>query len=437
MVETGGGAARRRNSGHETTDNPPGSPSAGREPAIQSTLSSEELTMSDEIKVYVITKSGTPNLYLLAKDPVTGKRSERSARTADERKAREAAFKWQQELRDGTVAERVTWGAFKDRYVTEGLTGNAVATLAKVNAMFNAVEDVCEPRRLEQLNSQRIGQFTTSMLKRREVETVRSHLRHLKTALNWARDHELLARVPKIRMPKGEKGAKLMKGRPVTAEEFDRMLAKVESIVGKKADSWTWLLRGLWLSGLRLGEAMSLSWDRWSDGLTVDTSGEFVMLKIPAGREKGRRNRLLPVVPEFAEMLLSVPEDERTGFVFNPVPSRLKKHPRATDETASRTITRIGKAAGIVVDRCGDDVKHASAHDLRRGFGFRWSRRIMPAVLKELMRHADIKTTMDFYVGTEAEETARMLHRMMPVETLVESGSESATPSASIVPKTP
>jgi len=61
----------------------------------------------------------------------------------------------------------------------------------------------------------------------------------------------------------------------------------------------------------------------------------------------------------------------------------------------------------------------------------------MPAVLKELMRHADIKTTMDFYVGTEAEETARMLHRMMPVETLVESGSESATPSASIVPKTP
>ena len=56
-------------------------------------------------------------------------------------------------------------------------------------------------------------------------------------------------------------------------------------------------------------------------------------------------------------------------------------------------------------------MKHASAHDLRRGFGFRWSRRIMPAVLKELMRHADIKTTMDFYVGTEAEETARMLYR--------------------------
>ena len=57
-------------------------------------------------------------------------------------------------------------------------------------------------------------------------------------------------------------------------------------------------------------------------------------------------------------------------------------------------------------------MKYGTAHDLRRGFGFRWSRKVMPAVLKELMRHADIKTTMDFYVGTEAEETARMLYRL-------------------------
>ena len=50
--------------------------------------------------------------------------------------------------------------------------------------------------------------------------------------------------------------------------------------------------------------------------------------------------------------------------------------------------------------------KYASVHDLRQAFGFRWSRRIMPPVLKELMRHAEIATTMNFYVGVNAQATA-------------------------------
>ncbi len=54
-------------------------------------------------------------------------------------------------------------------------------------------------------------------------------------------------------------------------------------------------------------------------------------------------------------------------------------------------------------------VKWASAHDLRRSFGFRWSRRIMPAELQELMRHADIQTTMQYYVGRNAQSTAEAL----------------------------
>lgn len=44
-----------------------------------------------------------------------------------------------------------------------------------------------------------------------------------------------------------------------------------------------------------------------------------------------------------------------------------------------------------------------------RAFGYRWSRRIMPAELKELMRHASIETTMTYYVGQNAETTAQSL----------------------------
>jgi integrase len=45
------------------------------------------------------------------------------------------------------------------------------------------------------------------------------------------------------------------------------------------------------------------------------------------------------------------------------------------------------------------DGKFASTHDLRRSFGTRWSSKVMPAVLMQLMRHDSIETTMKFMWG--------------------------------------
>jgi integrase len=78
---------------------------------------------------------------------------------------------------------------------------------------------------------------------------------------------------------------------------------------------------------------------------------------------------------------------------------------RATD-WVSRIISRFGEAAKVKVDEKGAKVKFASAHDLRRAFGARWSTRVMPAVLQQLMRHESIDTTMKYYVGQNAEAMA-------------------------------
>ena len=84
-------------------------------------------------------------------------------------------------------------------------------------------------------------------------------------------------------------------------------------------------------------------------------------------------------------------------------------------------ISKIGKKAGVIVGtrtKLNEDGepetvnKFASAHDLRRSFGFRWSRRVMPPVLKELMRHTDIATTIKYYVGVNAQATAEELWRV-------------------------
>jgi integrase len=133
--------------------------------------------------------------------------------------------------------------------------------------------------------------------------------------------------------------------------------------------------------------------------------------RLEATHEKGGKDRAYPAAPEFAEFLQETPEDQRTGYVFNPIPSRtLKGNVRAGADLCGRTVARFGDAANVVVDKKSDDIVYASSHDLRRSFGLRWSRRVMPPVLQELMRHESIDTTMKYYVGQDAQSTAAELY---------------------------
>jgi len=126
------------------------------------------------------------------------------------------------------------------------------------------------------------------------------------------------------------------------------------------------------------------------------------MLRIQQHAQKSRRFELLPIAPEFGEFLVSTPSKERRGFVFDPRPLKKPFEVRPSAEWVGKIITRIGKKAGVKVT----DKKFASAHDLRRAFGTRWSLVVMPAVLQALMRHKSIQTTMQFYVGRNAESIA-------------------------------
>lgn len=186
--------------------------------------------------------------------------------------------------------------------------------------------------------------------------------------------------------------------------------------------AWRFYLRGLWWSGLRLRESLSLRWDHRPDAISVDLSGRRPMLRIPGGQQKNAKAQLHPMAPEFAELLAGVPESERHGRVFKLVgfADAAGRHaPLSDPDWVSRMVTRMGREAGVKVsERTKRDrktgearaaVKFASAHDLRRSFGFRWSRRTMPPRLRELMRHADIQTTMAYYVGLDADDTADAL----------------------------
>lgn len=361
--------------------------------------------MNDEIKVTVVRFPDRKALMLRFIDPVTGKQKHRSAKTTIMREAEREAGKWEKELREGTYCgSRITWADFRKRYEDEVLASLAIKTDCKVQGVFNAVEKHINPQRLSSLTADRLSEFQAKLRDAKLSEnTIASMLAHLKASLQWAVTMKLLASVPTITKPKRAKGCKMMKGRPITAEEFDRMLTKVVKVVGeKRAAAWSHYMRGLWLSGLRLGESLNLYWDR-DDKLCVVLGGKYPMLRIPAALEKGNKDRLLPIAPEFAEFLLATPEAERTGPVFHPT-TRHKVPRRPGEWWASRAIAKIGEKAGVKVS--SDPLKFASAHDFRRAFGTRWASRVKPATLQLLMRHSAIETTLKFYVALDADDVA-------------------------------
>jgi integrase len=342
-----------------------------------------------------------------------------------------------------------TWAEFRKRYEAEVVPGLAARTADKIGTALNAVEAALPhvaKGNLTDLDAESLSRLQAKLRDgKRSENTIAGYLAHLRAALAWAHDQDKLPTVPKIKRPQRAKrgGAKTKsKGRPLTPEEFQRMVARIPEalqesrrrkreldrqtrrkkglklrevpepapaeIPPETVASWKHYLTGLWLSGLRLAESMEVYWNDGHHGLLVDLSGKRPMLKIPAECEKGHRDRTLPITPDFAEFLLQTPNDARQGPVFRPL---MLSGNRATAIQAGRIVALMGELAEVVVHINRRTKKYASAHDLRRSFGNRWAKRLPTASLQKLMRHESIATTMRYYVDLDAYELAEDLYR--------------------------
>ncbi|QDT44283.1 site-specific tyrosine recombinase XerC [Gimesia alba] len=371
------------------------------------------------IKTILFKRDNSNNFYVKWVDPATGREKRKSTHTKIRRDAERFADRLEKELNEGTYFEipKTTWIDFLQRYETEVMPGFADSSIAKALITFRHIERIIKPNLLMQIDATAISKMVKEMRSQGlEEVTIKGYLIYTKSALNWAHSVGLIPVVPKFPKFKRIREEKAMRGRPLCLEEFERMLSAVPSVCGEKqTESWRFHLRGLWCSGLRLTESLELYWDR-EDKLSIDLTGRRPMLRIRMEAEKGNKDRLLPIVPEFATLLEEVPEDERTGPVFNPL-ARKKRTERMLPSTISKQIANIGEKANIVVGDKGNIDKKtgkrkprfASAHDLRRSFGERWSLKVMPDVLMLLMRHSDIDTTMKYYVGRNAQKAAEVI----------------------------
>jgi integrase len=366
--------------------------------------------MQETIRVHVVKYPDRDNLVMRYRDPYTGRHVTKSAKTASEKQAARAAAVWEDDLRNGRykAACRMEWAEFREKYESEVLPGFADGTADCKATVLNHVEQTINPQRLSDLTTARLSAFVAKLrAEGMKDTTLAGQVGHFKPILRWAVKQGYLRAMPEIEKPKRAKGVnRAMRGRPVTGEELDRMLAKVPSKRKREPEKWQRLIRGLYLSGLRLGEALALSWDSDAE-IAVDMGGKYPALRIRAEAEKAHRDRLLPIAPEFAEFLLAVPEADRHGLVFG---IEGPDGPLST-KRASRYLSSIGKAANVVIDKAAG--RYATAHDLRRSFGTRWALRVRPGVLRDLMRHSSVSTTMSFYVDLDAEDVGDVLRSAM------------------------
>ena len=322
-----------------------------------------------------------------------------------------------------TGSPSMDWEDFRERYTEIQLSTLRCKSRTDAENRLDIAERILRPsvlsdvadREALHLLQTRILEGAESRFSRpRSPFTTTGYMKAILAALHWAESMGWLASVPKVRFVKTSK-RKHMKGRPVTADEFKEMIKATEKVVGKTAaPSWRYVLRGLWESGLRIGELMSVHWSDSKHIVPEWSNGEHPVLVIPAAMQKNDTEEAIPLLPGFEKLLLLTPEDNREGWIFNPLSLQKKvgrclTAQRFDAEWIGKVVSKIGKEAGVEVAPVDGKkpAKYASAHDLRRGC----ADRLIAAGVDErdvaaVMRHASVETTRRHYAPRNVQRTA-------------------------------
>ncbi len=354
-----------------------------------------------QIAVKIRQKPDRKYLLLYYIDPVTGNEVSRSSGTADRGQAERMAATWEAELAQTRGTENDGWAHFRLRFDDEKLSILCEKSRKNYTTALNHFGRITKVVRLSEITASMISMYQGALVKEeRPATSIANYLTHLRAALKFAELIGMMVKAPKIQMPHISE-RKFMRGRPITEIEYKLILKACPSL------AWHRLLELLWLSGLRLGEAMRLSWDRPPVRVLLDAK-PYPQLQFYAEGHKSRQDDVIPMTPELAAWLEKTPKNQRVGLVA-PVPI-------TTPERASEFISQIGRDAGVVVN---DDGKAASAHDLRRAFGTRWAAVVRPLTLQRLMRHSHIETTLKYYVGLTAADAGAEIWGVRGVPTNV------------------
>lgn len=237
------------------------------------------------------------------------------------------------------IAERIFEAQLRDQGKPDGIQMSAIATLEQLEFLQMRLLDG-EHCRYDD----------------RSPNTVNSLMGAVMAFLRFCKSRSLVPDVPALeKLPTDE----VMKGRPITEGEFQRMLEATESVVGKSsAPSWIFALKVLWESSFRVGDLMDFSWNdpRHIVPVWPSSSDRYSSIAIPSSQKNGQIQEI-PMLPGLEELLSAVPEENRTGWVVDPRPvefefpscsESFRPNPKVLVDVASRyTNVAISKACGV------------------------------------------------------------------------------------------
>jgi integrase len=347
-----------------------------------------EVMMGEKrVTVWVQAFKDRPALMLQWIDPDTGKRRSKSARTSDPKEAEDRRVDLESDLNNNRYqdASRLTWERFRELFEQEYVAGRRENTRRNYRVMMDLFEQVCNPKSLRSVSERTVSAFAAGLRKlpgyrggTMQASSIKVRLQFLHTALQWAADQKLIPECPQfpaVKVPK-------KRPRPVPVESFERIYARAEGDPQMQA----FLLCG-WRAGLRLNEALALEWQETDRGPYLDSARDRIVF--PAEVVKADEDQWVPLDPELWEVLNALPRLGRKVFRFDAVDGRGQRE--VCDITVSARVGDLARAAGVKL----------TMKSLRRGFGCRYAARVPAQVLQKLMRHASIKTTMDYYANVD------------------------------------
>jgi integrase len=278
----------------------------------------------------------------------------------------------------------MTWERFREAFETEFVACRRENTQRNYRVAMDLFERVCCPNSLRSINERTVSAFAAGLRKLRgyaggsmQASSIKVRLQFLHTALQWAADQKLIPecpRFPVVRVPK-------RKPQSVPSESFEKLLEKA-----REAQMRAFLLCG-WLGGLRLNEALALEWKETDKAPYLDPAQDRIVF--PAEVVKADEDQWVPLDPKLWEALSALPRIGRKVFHFGAVDGRGER--MVCDITVCARVRALAQAAGVKL----------TMKSLRRGFGCRYASKVPAQVLQKLMRHANIKTTMDYYANVD------------------------------------
>ncbi|GEM_PF-836118 len=221
-----------------------------------------------------------------------------------------------------------------------------------------------------------------------EKSTVRSYVKAVTTLFSWLANAGLISEssAPRFRPVRPEEKKRTY----LPWTDAPRLLAAVDSPEYRAGV-------GLAIyAGLRRGEVLALSWKN------IDFEAGVIHIQNDADwSTKTGRNRETVILPDLRPLLESLPR--RGPFVV--LDPRHRQTKTAREQALIRAFERARDTAGFA--------ETLRFHDLRGSFATELLQRFPPAVVQQILGHADVQTTMRYYSRIDPQRAVEIVRKTM------------------------